>query len=57
MENQTNNQKQTIGISWVKAESGNTYLCPVGALDGISSPTEDDYKRLCVNESENPENS
>ena len=57
MENERMKTKMNLGIQWVKAESGNTYLCPVGALDGINSPTEADYNKFCVNESNNPHNS
>lgn len=47
-----------IGVKWVKAESGTSYLCPVVAFDrlGASSPTEEDLKRICVDESQNPQN-
>ncbi|MHC4672381.1 MAG: hypothetical protein ACYTBZ_07855 [Planctomycetota bacterium] len=48
--------KRTIGVKWIKAESGNTYLCPTDALDRLENPTEDDLKLLCVDESENPQN-
>ena len=57
MENERMRTKMNLGIQWVKSESGNTYLCPVGALDGIQSPTEADYNKFCVNESNNPHNS
>ena len=39
---------------WIKAESGNTYICPVGVPENA---TEEELKRYCVNESENPQNS
>ncbi len=38
---------------WVKADSGNTYICPINVKEGAS---EEELKRLCVNESENPNN-
>ena len=48
--------KKTLGVKWIKAESGNTYLCPVNALSRIEDPSEDQLKLICVNESENPQN-
>lgn len=47
-----------IGVKWVKAESGTSYLCPVVAFSrlGSSSPKEEDLKRICVDESQNPQN-
>ena len=48
--------KTRIALEWIKAESGNTYICSVDALKGINSPTEDDLRRLCVEESNNPQN-
>ncbi len=48
--------KQTLSVKWIKAESGNTYLCPVDALSRIENPTEDQLMTMCVNESENPQN-
>lgn len=46
--------KQSIGVKWIRAQSGTTYLCPVTALDRLSNPTEDDLKKICVDESDNP---
>ena len=48
--------KQELSVKWIKADSGNTYLCPVSALDRLSSPTEEQLKLICVDESLNPEN-
>jgi hypothetical protein len=45
-----------INVKWIKGKSGNTYLCPVNALDRLGDPTEDQLKMICVDESENPEN-
>lgn len=45
-----------IGVKWIKADSGNTYLCPVDALNRLGNPQEDQLKLICVDESENPEN-
>ena len=56
MENNSMIGKTRIALEWIKAESGNTYICSVDALKGINSPTEDDLRRLCVEESNNPQN-
>ena len=48
--------KVSIGVKWIKADSGTTYLCPVEALDRLDTPTEDQLKLICVNESDNPQN-
>jgi hypothetical protein len=48
--------KKTLGVKWIKAASGTTYLCPVEALDRLDSPTEDQLKLICVDESDNPQN-
>jgi hypothetical protein len=48
--------KQSIGVKWIKVDSGNTYLCPVDALNRIENPTEEQLKMICVDESDNPQN-
>ena len=48
--------KSEINVKWVQAESGRTYLCPVKAFERIENPNEDDLKKICVDESDNPEN-
>lgn len=47
---------QRINLKWIKADSGHTYLCPVNALERLDSPSEDQLKMICVDESENPHN-
>lgn len=48
--------KQELNVKWIKAKSGNTYLCPVKAVEKIENPTEEQLKLICVDESTNPEN-
>jgi hypothetical protein len=48
--------KKEIGVQWIKATSGTTYLCPVNALKRLDNPSEDQLKMICVDESENPQN-
>ena len=49
-------QKQEVAVKWIKADSGQTYLCPVKALNRLENPTEDQLKMICVDESSNPQN-
>ena len=44
-----------VSVKWIKAKSGNTYLCPVGALDRIQNPSEEQLKMICIDESLNPQ--
>ena len=46
-----------LGFVWAKAvDSGNTYLCPAVVGGDVNSMTEDELRRLCVEESSNPHN-
>ena len=56
MEDQKKVYKKELGVQWIKADSGNTYLCPVRALERIANPTEDQLKMICVDESQDPHN-
>jgi hypothetical protein len=49
-------EKKELSVKWIKAESGNTYLCPVSALNRLDNPTEEQLKMICVDESDNPQN-
>ncbi|MBD3166027.1 hypothetical protein GF324_05485 [bacterium] len=57
MEEKTTDFVSEISVRWVKGESGNTYLCPVKALERLENPTEEELKKICVDESQNPQNS
>ena len=48
--------KRELSLKWIKAESGNTYLCPVASLERLEQMTEEDLKKICVDESSNPQN-
>ncbi len=56
MEDEKKIFKQELNVQWIKAASGNTYLCPVKALERLKNPTEAQLKTICVDESQNPEN-
>ena len=53
----TDQRKLDVALLWIKASSGNTYLCPADAFRGVENPAESELQRLCVDESENPQNS
>lgn len=38
---------------WIKVESGNTYICPVGTPRDLP---ESELRKVCVVESDNPQN-
>jgi len=48
--------KKELTVKWIKGDSGNTYLCPVDALKRFNNPNEEDLKKICVDESMNPQN-
>ena len=56
MVNENNSYKARLGVRWFRAKSGNTYLCPIDAFDGIENLSEDQLERMCVNESHDPHN-
>ena len=56
MTDDLNEFKREIGVKWVKAESGRSYLCPLAAFGRLDNPKEEDLKKICVDESENPQN-
>ena len=51
-----NEFKQELGVQWIKADSGSTYLCPIEALKRLENPTEEQLRMICVDESMNPQN-
>ena len=42
---------------WVKAESGNLYVCKVGAIADPSQASEEELRQHCMDESSRPDNS
>ena len=56
MDKDITNRKASFAYKWIAAESGNTYLCPVGAIEDASSASEAELKAKCVEESYNPQN-
>jgi hypothetical protein len=56
MADELNVFKKQLSVQWIKGQSGNTYLCPVDALSKIKNPSEEDLRKICVEESTNPQN-
>ena len=55
MSDEIRNRKLALGITWIKAPStGNTYLCP--ADFDASNASEEELRRVCIEESMNPQN-
>ena len=45
------------GFEWIKSKkSGTSYLCPVGSIKDKTAATDEDLKKVCVDESQNPQN-
>ena len=45
------------GFEWIKSgKTGNSYLCPVGSIKDKKTATDEDLKKVCVDESNNPQN-
>lgn len=45
------------GYKWIKSShSGESYLCPIGALNDENNATDEELNNACVNESMNPQN-
>ena len=56
MNNFSKKRHISVSMKWIKAESGNTYICPTDAFKKSDNPSEEELMRLCVNESCNPQN-
>jgi hypothetical protein len=45
------------GFEWIKSDkTGVSYLCPVGSIQDKKNATDEDLKKVCVDESMNPQN-
>jgi len=58
MASSKNNQKAFRNAEpriWVKADDGNTYICPLSAVKDRDNVTSEELE-ACVNESYNPQN-
>ncbi|MDJ0763888.1 MAG: hypothetical protein QNJ97_12985 [Myxococcota bacterium] len=56
MTDDLNEFKKEVGVKWVKADSGTSYLCPVASYERLDNPSEEQLKTICVDESQNPQN-
>ena len=54
---QSQERKHRFGVKWVQSdESGESYLCPVDVLKDLKNASEEELRRYCVVESDNPQN-
>lgn len=50
-------RKRRLGYEWIQSEStGVSYLCPVGSIKDKRKATDKELKKVCVDESANPQN-
>jgi len=50
-------RKRRLGVQWIRSEeTGESYLCPVGVLEDPNNASEEELRRYCVVESQNPQN-
>ena len=54
MSKEYRNYETSNGVRWVKAESGNTYLCPTASK--VDRSDEEQLRSSCLDESGNPQN-
>jgi hypothetical protein len=49
--------KEQFNHQWIKAaDTGNSYLCPVGSVADAKNATEKELLAVCVDASNNPQN-
>jgi hypothetical protein len=57
MTDEAQEKKTKQGYEWIKSEkTGTSYLCPVGSIQDKKKATDEDLKKVCVDESMNPQN-
>jgi hypothetical protein len=50
-------RKKKLGFEWIKSKkTGVSYLCPTGSIKDKAKATDEDLKKVCVDESTNPQN-
>ena len=50
-------RKKKLGYEWIKSDkTGVSYLCPVGSIKDKGKATDQDLKKVCIDESMNPQN-
>jgi len=50
-------RKSGLSYEWIKSEkSGVSYLCPVGSIKDKKKASDEDLKKVCIDESMNPQN-
>ena len=50
-------RKANVGLKWIKAsDSDFTYLCPTDQLESLRDTSDEELRKICVDESQNPQN-
>jgi hypothetical protein len=50
-------RKAEVGVKWVKADdSDTTYLCKSSDLDNLRAMSDAELRKICLDESQNPQN-
>ncbi len=50
-------RKANVGVKWVKADdSETTYLCKNSDLDNLREMSDAELRKICLDESQNPQN-
>ena len=57
MTDEVHESKSKSGFEWIKSKkTGTSYLCPLGSIKDKENATDEDLKKVCVDESNNPQN-
>lgn len=54
--NETYDLKGRQGFEWIQGSSGTSYLCPLGSIHDKTAVTEEQLKKVCIDESSNLHN-
>lgn len=50
-------RKKKLGYEWIKSKkTGVSYLCPVGSVKDKNKASDEELKKVCIDESMNPQN-
>jgi hypothetical protein len=54
--NETYDLKRRQGFEWIQGASGTSYLCPLGSIHDKTHVSEEQLKKVCIDESSNVHN-
>lgn len=52
---ESRSRKSNLGVKWVRSNN-TTYLCPTSELRSLRDASDEDLRRICMDESHNPQN-